>query len=165
MGRIILYTTAGCVASSVAKALLHAHGISFVEIDLQKSPLSVDELSEVANGDRTVPKLVFNYQVIGVRDPSSTSTDLLRELASLARIGTFSDILYNYWCEYCAGKDFGGPHCVRTVGIVLLSSSRRRCGKCGSASSCATGASFPSKCHLIFLFNLWSYSGSIFWPV
>lgn len=67
MGRIVLYTTSGCLASAFARHLLQKEGIEFTEIDLQKSPLAVDELDAVTGGDKTVPKLVFNHVLVGVR--------------------------------------------------------------------------------------------------
>lgn len=90
MGRIVLYTTVGCMACVAAKALLADSRIAYREVDLQRHPLAIDDLSEAAHGDTTVPKLFFNTDCIGVRRSLSASPFLppvcaLRGSASLLR--------------------------------------------------------------------------------
>jgi len=67
MGRVVIYTTVGCVFSTRLKKIFAHRSLPFSEVNVAHYPLALDELATLTNGNRTVPQVFFNNDHIGVR--------------------------------------------------------------------------------------------------
>lgn len=65
MAKVEIYTTPICGYCARAKALLARKNISFIEIDLHKTPNKRDEMISRARGRLTVPQIFINGKSIG----------------------------------------------------------------------------------------------------
>jgi len=65
MGKIVVYTTAGCQFCDVAKQILTQHNLAFTEIDLYCFPSRWKEMQSLSNGKKTVPQIFFHTEHIG----------------------------------------------------------------------------------------------------
>ena len=81
-GRVTLYTTEPCGFCRQAKALLHARGFDYVEINLAKNPEGRTDLVALT-GQMTFPQIVVGRRAIGG----------FRELLEADRAGTLEDLL------------------------------------------------------------------------
>ena len=77
--QIIMYTTSWCADCYRAKYLLDEHGISYVNIDIEKDPEAMALVKEINNGNRAVPTIIFPDKTILVEP----STALLAEKAGI----------------------------------------------------------------------------------
>ena len=64
---VTIYTTSWCEPCKNAKRLLLEKQIHFVEIDIEESGISREDLYEITGG-RTVPQIVINNKSIGGYD-------------------------------------------------------------------------------------------------
>jgi glutaredoxin 3 len=83
MAHVEIYTTPFCSYCARAKRLLGEKGVEFVEIDLWQFPERRAEMTERADGRRTVPQLFVDGRAIGGSD----------ELVELERNGELDAIL------------------------------------------------------------------------
>jgi glutaredoxin len=68
MGRILLYTTAGCSLCAAARSIVRAWGSVFYEISLAEHPGASAELCELTGRDyAVVPQLFLNETIYEVR--------------------------------------------------------------------------------------------------
>jgi glutaredoxin 3 len=81
-GRVTLYTTEPCGFCRQAKALLHARGVEYVEVNLTKDPEGRTDLVALT-GQMTFPQIVIGKRAIGG----------FRELVEADRAGTLDDLL------------------------------------------------------------------------
>ena len=65
MTDVTIYTKTHCPYSRRAKQMLHARGITFTEVDVEKHPEKLPEMIELAGGRRTVPEIFVSGQLIG----------------------------------------------------------------------------------------------------
>lgn len=72
MATVEIYTTPICGYCHRAKQLLSSKGISFVEIDVMSDPSRRTEMTQRANGGRTVPQIFIGGKHIGGSDELST---------------------------------------------------------------------------------------------
>ena len=63
-GRVTLYTTEPCGFCRQAKALLHARGVDYLEINLAKDPAGRADLVALT-GQMTFPQIVVGKRAIG----------------------------------------------------------------------------------------------------
>ncbi|SLN33875.1 glutaredoxin 3 [Pseudooctadecabacter jejudonensis] len=68
MATVELYTTPICGFCHAAKRLLTSKGVSFSEVDVMADPSRRAEMTQRANGGRTVPQIFINGQHIGGSD-------------------------------------------------------------------------------------------------
>jgi glutaredoxin len=57
--RLTVYGTAWCPDSAATRRLLNKHDVSFTYVDINKDPKGADRVMALANGNRSVPTLVF----------------------------------------------------------------------------------------------------------
>ena len=81
-GRVTLYTTEPCGFCRQAKALLHARGVDYLEINLAKDPVGRADLVALT-GQMTFPQIVVGQRSIGG----------FRELVEADRAGQLGDLL------------------------------------------------------------------------
>jgi glutaredoxin 3 len=81
-GQVTLYTTEPCGFCRQAKALLHARGVDYREINLAKDPVGRADLVALT-GQMTFPQIVIGKRSIGG----------FRELLEADRAGTLNDLL------------------------------------------------------------------------
>jgi glutaredoxin 3 len=81
-GRVTLYTTDPCGFCRQAKALLHARGVDYLEINLAKDPAGRADLVALT-GQMTFPQIVVGKRSIGG----------FRELLEADRAGALEDLL------------------------------------------------------------------------
>ena len=81
-GRVTLYTTEPCGFCRQAKALLHARGVDYLEINLAKDPVGRADLVALT-GQMTFPQIVVGQRSIGG----------FRELLEADRAGALEDLL------------------------------------------------------------------------
>jgi glutaredoxin 3 len=81
-GRVTLYTTEPCGFCRQAKALLHARGVDYLEINLARDPEGRANLVALT-GQMTFPQIVIGKRSIGG----------FRELVEADRAGTLEDLL------------------------------------------------------------------------
>jgi glutaredoxin 3 len=81
-GGVLLYTTEPCGFCRQAKALLHARGVDYEEINLAKDPVGRADLVALT-GQMTFPQIVVGVRSIGG----------FRELLEADRAGMLSDLL------------------------------------------------------------------------
>ena len=81
-GGVTLYTTEPCGFCRQAKALLHARGVDYEEINLAKDPVGRADLVALT-GQMTFPQIVVGVRSIGG----------FRELVEADRAGMLSDLL------------------------------------------------------------------------
>ena len=55
VGRVHLYTTAGCPYSASAREDLEWRGVNFVEYDVERDRDAYERMLELTGGNRTVP--------------------------------------------------------------------------------------------------------------
>ncbi len=55
-----MYTTSWCGYCARLKSQLKRAGIGYTEVDIESRPEAADVVTQVNNGNRTVPTLVFN---------------------------------------------------------------------------------------------------------
>ena len=79
---VILYTTDPCGFCRQAKALLHARGVDYREVNLSKDPVGRADLVALT-GQMTFPQIVVGARAIGG----------FRELLEADRAGTLGDLL------------------------------------------------------------------------
>jgi len=65
MATIEIYTTPICGFCHAAKRLLNAKGASFAEIDVMRDPSKRSEMTQRADGGRTVPQIFIDGRHIG----------------------------------------------------------------------------------------------------
>lgn len=65
MTEIVIYTTPTCGFCRAAKRLLTKKGAEFTEIDVAGRPELREEMTERANGRRTVPQIFVNGRHVG----------------------------------------------------------------------------------------------------
>lgn len=65
MKTVELYTTSICGYCAAAKRLLSSKGVSFAEVDILAEPGRRAEMTQRANGGRTVPQIFIGGQHIG----------------------------------------------------------------------------------------------------
>lgn len=65
MGKVTIFTIAGCPFCKRAKELLTKKNVSFEEISVSENPEWRSLLFLLTNGGRTVPKIFFNEKFIG----------------------------------------------------------------------------------------------------
>lgn len=65
MAMVEIYTTPICGFCHAAKRLLTSKGVSFVEIDVMADPSRRVEMTQRANGGRTVPQVFINDDHVG----------------------------------------------------------------------------------------------------
>lgn len=83
MATVEIYTTSICGYCHRAKSLLTSKGVSFAEVDVMADPSRRAEMTQRANGGRTVPQIFIGGQHIGGSD----------ELAALERVGKLDALL------------------------------------------------------------------------
>jgi glutaredoxin 3 len=81
-GRVTLYTTEPCGFCRQAKALLHARGVEYEEVNLAKNPAGRTDLVALT-GQMTFPQIVIGKRAIGG----------FRELVEADRAGTLDELL------------------------------------------------------------------------
>jgi glutaredoxin 3 len=81
-GNVTLYTTEPCGFCRQAKALLHARGVDYVEVNLAKNPEGRTDLIALT-GQMTFPQIVVGKRAIGG----------FRELVEADRAGTLDELL------------------------------------------------------------------------
>jgi glutaredoxin 3 len=77
--RVEIYTSEFCPYCHRAKRLLASKGIDFTEYDVTMDSLKRAEMTERANGRRTVPQVFINGEGVG-------GSDDLHELERLGRL-------------------------------------------------------------------------------
>ena len=65
MARVEIYTTPICGFCMAAKRLLQSKGASFTEIDVMRTPEKRAEMTQRANGGRTVPQIFIDDTHVG----------------------------------------------------------------------------------------------------
>ncbi|MGJ8610522.1 MAG: glutaredoxin 3 [Yoonia sp.] len=83
MATVEIYTTSICGYCHRAKTLLSSKGVSFVEVDVMADPSRRAEMTQRANGGRTVPQIFIDKKHIGGSD----------DLAALERAGKLDALL------------------------------------------------------------------------
>ncbi len=83
MATVEIYTTPYCGYCHRAKALLSSKGVSFSEVDVMADPSRRAEMTQRANGGRTVPQIFIDDKHIGGSD----------ELGALERAGKLDALL------------------------------------------------------------------------
>jgi len=83
MSNVEIYTTPICGYCHRAKQLLSSKGISFAEVDVMSDPSRRTEMTQRANGGRTVPQIFIGGKHIGGSD----------ELSALERAGKLDMLL------------------------------------------------------------------------
>ncbi|AGI70028.1 glutaredoxin-3 [Octadecabacter antarcticus 307] len=83
MATVEIYTTTICGYCHRAKQLLSSKGISFAEVDVMSDPSRRTEMTQRANGGRTVPQIFIGGKHIGGSD----------ELSALERAGKLDMLL------------------------------------------------------------------------
>lgn len=83
MATVEIYTTPICGFCHRAKSLLSSKGVSYTEIDVMADPSRRAEMTQRANGGRTVPQIFIDGQHIGGSD----------EMAALDRAGKLDPLL------------------------------------------------------------------------
>lgn len=83
MATVEIYTTQICGFCHAAKRLLSSKGVSFSEIDVMADPSRRAEMTQRANGGRTVPQIFINGTHVGGND----------DLQALERAGKLDPIL------------------------------------------------------------------------
>ena len=83
MKQVEIYTTPFCGFCVAAKRLLTQKGVSFSEIDLAANPSRRTEMTQRANGGRTVPQIFIGEEHVGGCD----------ELYALERAGKLDPML------------------------------------------------------------------------
>ncbi len=83
MASVEIYTTPICGFCHATKRLLNAKGVSFDEVDVMADPERRAEMTQRANGGRTVPQIFINDQHIGGND----------DLQALERAGKLDTLL------------------------------------------------------------------------
>jgi glutaredoxin 3 len=64
MSDVTVYTTDPCSFCARVKGLLHAHGVSFTEVNLTKDPTGRVELAQ-RTGMMTFPQVIVDGQLLG----------------------------------------------------------------------------------------------------
>ncbi len=85
MKSVELYTTPICGYCAAAKRLLSAKGVTYSEIDVMSDPSRRAEMTQRANGGRTVPQIFIGDQHIGGFD----------DMNALERAGKLDALLAN----------------------------------------------------------------------
>jgi glutaredoxin 3 len=83
MTTVEIYTTPICGFCHRAKRLLSSKGVSFAEVDVMSDPSRRAEMTQRANGGRTVPQIFIGGKHIGGSD----------ELSALERAGKLDTLL------------------------------------------------------------------------
>jgi glutaredoxin 3 len=83
MTTVEIYTTSICGYCHRAKSLLSSKGVSFAEVDVMSDPSRRVEMTQRANGGRTVPQIFIGGKHIGGSD----------ELSTLERLGKLDTLL------------------------------------------------------------------------
>ncbi|KAF2075128.1 hypothetical protein CYY_003563 [Polysphondylium violaceum] len=65
MGKIFIYTAAGCPQSKKLKNLFHQKQIQFIEVNVTVYPARRSEMSNRSGGIKTIPQVYFNDKYIG----------------------------------------------------------------------------------------------------
>lgn len=68
MATVEIYTTPICGFCHAAKRLLSSKGVSFAEVDVMADPSRRAEMTQRANGGRTVPQIFIDGAHIGGSD-------------------------------------------------------------------------------------------------
>ena len=68
MATVEIYTTPICGFCHAAKRLLSSKGVSFVEVDVMADPSRRAEMTQRANGGRTVPQIFIDGLHVGGSD-------------------------------------------------------------------------------------------------
>lgn len=83
MATVELYTTPICGFCHAAKRLLTAKGVSYSEVDVMADPSRRAEMTQRANGGRTVPQIFIDGHHVGGND----------DLQALERAGKLDALL------------------------------------------------------------------------
>ena len=83
MTTVEIYTTSICGYCHRAKSLLTSKGVSFAEVDIMLDPSRRAEMTQRANGGRTVPQVFIGGKHVGGSD----------ELSALERSGKLDTLL------------------------------------------------------------------------
>jgi len=83
MKPVTLYTTPICGYCAAAKHLLRGKGVNYTEIDVMTAPERRAEMTQRANGGRTVPQIFIGERHVGGFD----------EMAALDRAGKLDALL------------------------------------------------------------------------
>lgn len=83
MATVEIYTTQICGFCHAAKRLLSAKGVSFAEVDVMADPARRAEMTQRANGGRTVPQIFIGETHVGGND----------DLQALERAGKLDALL------------------------------------------------------------------------
>lgn len=65
MKQVEIYTTPICGYCAAAKRLLSSKNVTFVEYDVMRDPSKRAEMTQRANGGRTVPQIFIGGQHVG----------------------------------------------------------------------------------------------------
>lgn len=68
MKQVEIYTTPICGYCAMAKRLLEAKGVDFIEIDVMSNSAAKAQMIERANGGRTVPQIFVGSEHVGGSD-------------------------------------------------------------------------------------------------
>lgn len=83
MSNVTIYTTMTCPYCFRAKRLLQQKGVKYQEIDVTMSPAKRAQMTQKANGRRTVPQIFIGKTHVGGSD----------ELHALERAGKLDNLL------------------------------------------------------------------------
>jgi len=83
MATVEIYSTPICGFCHAAKRLLGAKGVSFTEVDVMADPSRRAEMTQRANGGRTVPQIFIDGKHVGGND----------DLQALERAGKLDALL------------------------------------------------------------------------
>lgn len=83
MKPVTLYTTPICGYCAAAKHLLRGKGVNYTEIDVMTAPERRAEMTQRANGGRTVPQIFIGERHVGGFD----------DIAALDRAGKLDALL------------------------------------------------------------------------
>ena len=83
MSNVVIYTTMTCPYCFRAKRLLQQKGVKYQEIDVTMSPGKRAQMTQKANGRRTVPQIFIGKTHVGGSD----------ELHALERAGKLDNLL------------------------------------------------------------------------
>ena len=76
MGKIVIFSTLGCIFCTRAKAALNKHEISYYEVNLSEFPSLWDQMQTLTHGKKSVPQIFFNSRYIGVSSSPPPSSSL-----------------------------------------------------------------------------------------
>ncbi|WP_067801813.1 mycoredoxin [Actinomadura formosensis] len=81
-GQLTMYTTSWCGVCRRLKSQLARDGIEMVEVDIERDPAAADFVMSVNGGNRTVPTVMIDNEIV-LTNPSAK--EVKRHLATLAK--------------------------------------------------------------------------------